>query len=368
MNRTPHGSLRVLKSCTSHLGSLSRRITSANCGSGQLHNFDPVTSSKLITELTTYDGGAMDVDSFRRLAWEKPGAPIRLRGFHRLPAMERWFTRSGQGRDQDQAPITLSEELEPFSSTLVPYELVVEEDGLESLSASSLSCLQHFQAWLSHQPAKQDDVFLGEFIDHLIGSVENRQSSFIRFDAPLGLIIQATRYNKSTRSPSCRLRNLYIAQCDIPSLPVPMAQALTTPNLVREGGRRDIYGSSIWLGLQPTYTPLHRDPNPNLFCQLVGSKAVRLMPPNSGLSVFQEVRKKLGISGNSRIRGADMMYGPERDELHHAVWVKPSPSKFICGGVLEPGDALFIPQGWWHSFWSVGKEAEINASANWWFR
>jgi hypothetical protein len=36
---------------------------------------------------------------------------------------------------------------------------------------------------------------------------------------------------------------------------------------------------------------------------------------------------------------------------------------------LYPGDALFIPQGWYHSVRSVGSPAiGINASANWWFR
>ncbi|KAJ2965709.1 hypothetical protein NUW58_g10836 [Xylaria curta] len=44
-----------------------------------------------------------------------------------------------------------------------------------------------------------------------------------------------------------------------------------------------------------------------------------------------------------------MMDGPERDELHRAIWADPDASKEIWQAVLGPGEALFIPQGWWHS-------------------
>ncbi|KAI1424676.1 Clavaminate synthase-like protein [Xylaria sp. FL1777] len=199
-------------------------------------------------------------------------------------------------------------------------------------------------------------------------SVDNDQSRFLQFNAPLSLIVQASRYNRSKDSPSHRIRQLYIAQSDIRSLPPPLADDLPVPDIVDQVGKGDIYSSSIWLGLQPTYTPLHRDPNPNLFCQLVGSKAVRLLRPRAGLSVFQDVRRSLGTAGNSRFRGPEMMEGPERDGLHRAIWVNLDASKEIWQAMLNPGDALFIPQGWWHSVRSCGHEAELNVSANWWFR
>ncbi|KAI0543502.1 Clavaminate synthase-like protein [Xylaria curta] len=199
-------------------------------------------------------------------------------------------------------------------------------------------------------------------------SPDGNESRFLQFDAPLSLIIQASRYNQSTADSSHRIKQLYIAQSDIRSLPPALAEDLPVPMLVREAGKGDIYSSSIWLGLQPTYTPLHRDPNPNVFCQLAGSKAVRLLRPRAGMAVFQDVRRRLGSSGSSsRLRGSEMMDGPEREGLHRAVWVDP-PESEIWQAVLDPGDALFIPQGWWHSVRSVGREAELNASANWWFR
>ncbi|KAI1123091.1 Clavaminate synthase-like protein [Nemania abortiva] len=361
MHRMPYGPLRTSKSLAASL-KRPRCIASAYHGSYQPFDYDAPTPWKPPMAF-----GGIDVDTFRRRVWEN-STPVHLRGFHQLPAMERWFIRSDRGQES----ATFSKELELVSGAPMPYELMTWGGRLGSPSApsstSSSSCVRHFQAWLSRQPAKQDNALLGELVERLLGSLESCQSGFLRFDGPLGLIIQAARYNESTDSPEHRLRNLYIAQCDIPSLPATMVEDLPVPEVVRKVGKGDVYASSIWLGLQPTYTPLHRDPNPNLFCQLVGSKAVRIMEPEDGLSVFQEVRKRLGVPGNPRIRGPDMMHGPERDELHRAVWVQPSRSRVIWECVLGPGDAMFIPQGWWHSFWSVGNEAEVNASANWWFR
>ncbi|KAI1734052.1 Clavaminate synthase-like protein [Xylaria scruposa] len=314
--------------------------------------------------------GSIDVDAFCYLAWE-PAVPLHLRGFHHLPAMKTWFT----GSNSEGEPVSLGDKLVSSADAIVSYELMTSSsrDG-EHADACSMSPLRGFQVWLKGQPTGNiDGRPLCALIDHLLALAEGNQPRFLQFDAPLSLIIQASRYNQSTDNSSRRMKQLYIAQSDIRSLPSALAEDLPVPMLVRRAGKGDIYSSSIWLGLQPTYTPLHRDPNPNLFCQLAGSKAVRLLRPRAGMSVFQDVRRRLGSSGSSRLRGSEMMDGPERNELHRAVWVgdrsdDAPPEKEIWQALLDPGDALFIPQGWWHSVRSVGREAELNASANWWFR
>ncbi|KAI0438340.1 hypothetical protein F4803DRAFT_101678 [Xylaria telfairii] len=320
--------------------------------------------------------GSIDVDTFRSLAWE-PAVPAHLQAFHQLPAIETWFA----AEDKARGLISIGDKLTSCAHAIVSYELITSSMISDGESASACACstshLRRFQTWLNSQPVgeeEQDGRLLCTLVDHLLASAADAdQSRFLQFDAPLSLIIQASRYNQSTDDASNRIKQLYIAQSDIRSLPPSLAEGLPVPDLVTQTGKGDIYSSSIWLGLQPTYTPLHRDPNPNLFCQLAGSKAVRLLPPRAGLSVFQDVRRRLGSSGSSRIRGPEMMDGPEREELHRAVWADGRPGDATAEGeiwqaVLDPGDALFIPQGWWHSVRSVGPEAELNASANWWFR
>ena len=179
-----------------------------------------------------------------------------------------------------------------------------------------------------------------------------------------------TRANSSAPSPSPRL---YLAQCQISDLPQPLQADLLTPDLVLKAGKGDIYDANIWIGLPPTYTPLHRDPNPNFFLQLAGTKIVRLFPPEVGSEIFGAVQAKLGRNGSAVFRGEEMMQGEEREMLANEVWGDGDSSQ-LCPGLqvggyeatVEQGKALFIPLGWWHSIRSVG--TGTTASVNWWFR
>jgi hypothetical protein len=87
--------------------------------------------------------------------------------------------------------------------------------------------------------------------------------------------------------------------------------------------------SALWFGPRGTVTPLHHDASAILFCQVYGRKRWHLASPLE-VSLFE---------------GAHAMYSavdPEKldDESHQAVVFKDF--------VLEPGEALFIPAGWWH--------------------
>jgi hypothetical protein len=187
--------------------------------------------------------------------------------------------------------------------------------------------------------------------------------------------------------------SIYLAQCDLLSLPASLQADIPTPSLLassptesslRPSGhtiKGDIYASSLWLGRPPTYTPLHRDPNPNLFVQLAGHKVIRLLPPEVGDAVFADVQTNLDRGGrtssssssSSAIRGEEMMDGSETTPLHDAIWMDDPLNRYadvLTNYARETtvglGDALFIPKGWWHSVKGVGRG--VTASANWWFR
>lgn len=202
-------------------------------------------------------------------------------------------------------------------------------------------------------------------------------SPFLRFTAPLQLFIAALHYNNSQSCLAERLAGLYIAQSSISGLPSDLQEDLTPPPIISTDS---IYNSSIWLGLAPTYTPLHRDPNPNLFRQLHGCKVVRILPPRAGEAVFTRVQSLIGGAASPRLRGQEMMHGPEKTALHDAIWaVKGDPrigDRTIYEARLGAGDAMYLPKGWWHSIKSAAADAEpglacdgeLNCSVNWWFR
>ncbi|KAJ5081455.1 hypothetical protein NUU61_009719 [Penicillium alfredii] len=193
--------------------------------------------------------------------------------------------------------------------------------------------------------------------------------NFRQFHAPLTLFLDwmcmAETSPQSTR--------LYLAQCQLLDLPLALRQDFPTPELVAQAGKGDVYDTNVWIGHPPTYTPLHRDPNPNLFVQLAGHKVVRLLPPADGQALFASVRRQLNQSGDreaAAFRGEEMMQGQERALLDKMVWDVPVSAGSETGTGFEAhvgaGDGLFIPKGWWHGIKGIGEG--VTASVNWWFR
>jgi hypothetical protein len=210
--------------------------------------------------------------------------------------------------------------------------------------------------------------------------------SFRQFHAPLTIFLDWMRLAE-TSPQSARL---YLAQCQLMDLPPALRDDFPTPQVVAQAGKGDVYDTNVWIGHPPTYTPLHRDPNPNLFVQLAGQKVVRLLAPAEGQALFSAVRRELGQSGGKEaaaFRGEEMMQGRERALLDEMVWGVSASVGSESGHRyevhLEVGDGLFIPKGWWHSIKGVGDGVTASVSltmviiknlanrwiqVNWWFR
>lgn len=93
------------------------------------------------------------------------------------------------------------------------------------------------------------------------------------------------------------------------------------------GGRDGFF----WMGPQGTITPFHHDLTNNLMVQIVGRKRVRLV------AASETPRMRNSRHCFSDWRGDELPPGPGTDDRPPALEV-----------VLEPGDALFLPIGWWH--------------------
>ncbi|KAH7375280.1 hypothetical protein B0T11DRAFT_303511 [Plectosphaerella cucumerina] len=316
------------------------------------HSVSPVKSIA-----TPFDN--VDVPRFREENFE-PGLPLRFQGRANSPqsagALSKWFSQA-----EGQSSQGFSSFMNQFGSHVFPYELTMPSiDGAKG-EANPVAL---FLDWLTTTSNPMDAVMAGILRAAMTQVEDASEARFIVFEAPLLLMLKASEFNAQTAT---KLTQLYIAQSQISDLPALLQDDLSTPRLVREVGKGDVYSSSIWIGLEPTFTSLHRDPNPNLFLQLLNGKTVRLMPPRIGEQLYREVQTRLGRAGSSRIRGLEMMDGPERVMLSAAVWGSDAPSDCV-EAELDAGDALFIPKGWWHSVKSTHRDGRLNASANWWFR
>jgi hypothetical protein len=91
--------------------------------------------------------------------------------------------------------------------------------------------------------------------------------------------------------------------------------------------------TSLWIGPAGTITPLHHDTTNILFAQIHGRKRIELVSPQETALLLDPVNG---------------FYSPvELDDL--AAAAHPALRQLLVKQVvLDPGDALYIPAGWWH--------------------
>ncbi|MFK8000122.1 MAG: cupin-like domain-containing protein [Polyangiales bacterium] len=102
--------------------------------------------------------------------------------------------------------------------------------------------------------------------------------------------------------------------------------------------------TALWLGPAGTITPLHHDQSDILFTQLFGRKRVRLISP-------------IEYAVAERARG---LYGPELSSFTSDPCLR---DVRVHEFVLEPGDTVFIPFGWWHHITALDPAISIAINA-----
>lgn len=144
-----------------------------------------------------------------------------------------------------------------------------------------------------------------------------------------------------------------------------------------------------WLGPRGTFSPLHTDAPHNFFVQAVGAKRVRLFAPgeransvlpreplplgiNTASLPADALAAQLPVSPTDVSRAHDLLSewnrGGGEGDAPESAWpaLYPSYARGECeawDALLLPGDAIFIPSGWWHSMTSVTASFSVSF---WW--
>jgi hypothetical protein len=139
-----------------------------------------------------------------------------------------------------------------------------------------------------------------------------------------------------------------------------------------DGLTSDVH-TNMWFGPAWTISPLHHDPYHNILCQVVGKKYLRLYSPEDSHRLYprsdveeaphtppsaQELwdgglvtsepgieKRVIDMSNTSEIDVAAMELSPAEDwgEVYPGISEVP-----YVECILEAGEALYIPVGWWH--------------------
>jgi hypothetical protein len=109
--------------------------------------------------------------------------------------------------------------------------------------------------------------------------------------------------------------------------------------------RRDGGCISMWFGPAGTVTPLHHDTINVLFCQVFGRKRVILFP---SFELFMT---------NGLQQGVYSPIDPERPDFEAFPELREASVKAV---VISPGDALFIPVGFWHHVRSLDVSISVS--------
>ena len=105
---------------------------------------------------------------------------------------------------------------------------------------------------------------------------------------------------------------------------------------------------SVWISVNKSRSGLHYDCNHNLLCVVVGQKTVTLFPPSDTAKLHPAPVYSESCNHTLLAPNADFAPSPERQG-----------SVFVLGA----GDALFIPEGWWHTVESTSHTIGVNF---WW--
>ena len=98
---------------------------------------------------------------------------------------------------------------------------------------------------------------------------------------------------------------------------------------------RSLYDARLWMSQGNTTSSLHFDTHDNLLLQVDGDKEVLLWHPNESAKLYMDFHDKFGLSPINVDR-VDLERFPE---VANAATIVAN---------LSAGDAVYIPDGWWH--------------------
>ncbi|PIN18449.1 Phosphatidylserine-specific receptor PtdSerR, contains JmjC domain [Handroanthus impetiginosus] len=199
-------------------------------------------------------------------------------------------------------------------------------------------------------------TFIGYCKDLLQYREDDQDSvSELRMHKPVGLVTEHGDSNIGEESP----QQIYLAQVPIVNAEnaekvqvEPLREDIETPAFL-EGKRLE--SVNLWMNNARTRSSTHYDPHHNLLCIISGCKEVVLWPPSACPVLYP-----LPLYGEASNHSAIPLENPNFSLYPRAKSIDEYSQKVI----LHAGDALFIPEGWFHQVDS----GDLTVAVNFWWR
>lgn len=144
--------------------------------------------------------------------------------------------------------------------------------------------------------------------------------------------------NAFLAAPEPYKRRLYLAQCPVEALPRLAEDIPRCPPAMSDPGLLT-FRRHLWIARGPTKSRLHHDGYDNILCCLAGRRTLHVLPPSA--SRWLRPHGAAGSSATQCPRWAGA-YAKQAGALAPGAM----PPLATC--TLFPGDAVYIPEGFWH--------------------
>ncbi|KAK9862617.1 hypothetical protein WJX84_009137 [Apatococcus fuscideae] len=264
---------------------------------------------------------------------------------------------------QVPAPVLTTAAFQKLEGDAVPCHILGTSHTWPAASfwqgAAGLEHLTHLVGTQTVQAMASDTgYFQGDMASHEPSNCTFQQfvSSGASSDTT-GQTPAATPHHKENVPPvGEESRHLYLAQAPIrseaPGTPAlsKLSQDLQQPAFLRHEPTE----INLWMSMRGSCSSLHYDPYQNLLCVVRGSKTVHMYPPGCSPDLAPQP-----VWGESPNHSPVNSFQP--DFIKHPEFEKALSSRVTC--TLQAGDALFLPEGWWHQVQSEGITIAVNF---WW--
>jgi lysine-specific demethylase 8/hypoxia-inducible factor 1-alpha inhibitor (HIF hydroxylase) len=169
-------------------------------------------------------------------------------------------------------------------------------------------------------------------------------------------------YAQLLENGEARQQDLYLGKCSLKSTPLAESAGLQQVE-AQLGLRQPVSAANLWVGMGSHVTCLHCDPFDGILMQMGGAKRLVLFPPSQlpnlyPFPVFAHLRH-----GLKRRASYSQVYPDRPDFTAFPKFAAALQQRHEV--ILEPGDVLFIPVGWWHEVTALGDGVVCSVNRFW---